>query len=116
MNRIIRTAALVSLMGFATHAQAVISGGTPSQSDIIVGAFVPAASDAPLVQDAKNFAQSRFPSLTLVDVNVAYTQVVHGTNIKLVTTGVEDGQQVTWKFVVYKKLDGQMSLSLAEKL
>jgi hypothetical protein len=72
--------------------------------------------DAPLVQDAKNFAQSRMPSLTLVEVNVACTQIVHGTNIKLVTTGVEDGQQVSWKFVVYKKLDGQMSLSLAEKL
>jgi hypothetical protein len=51
-----------------------------------------------------------------VDVNVAYTQVVSGTNVKFVTTGVEDGQQVTWKFVVYKHLDGQMSLSLAEKL
>jgi len=116
MNRIFRTAALVSLVGFASHAQAVIPGGTPSQPGAIVGAFAPAPVDAPLVQDAKNFAQSRIPSLTLVDVNVAYTQVVDGTNIKLVTTGVEDGQQVTWKFVVYKQLDGQMSLSLAEKL
>jgi hypothetical protein len=69
-----------------------------------------------MVQDAKNFAQSRITALTLMVVNVAYTQIVDGTNIKVVATGVEDGQQVTWKFVVYKKLDGQISLSMAEKL
>ena len=62
MNRIFRTAALVSLAGFAAHAQAVIPGGTPSQSDAIVGAFTSTPVDAPLVQDAKNFAQSRIPS------------------------------------------------------
>ena len=116
MYRIFRSVALVSLVGFATHAQVVTPVGTPLQSDVILGAFVPCPVDAPLVQDAKNFAQSRISSLTLVDVNVAYTQIVAGTNIKLVTTGVEDGQQVTWMFIIYKKLDGQMSLSLAEKL
>jgi hypothetical protein len=116
MNRIFRTATLVALVGFAAHAQAFIPGATPSQSGIILGAYASAPVDAPLVQDAKNFVQSHIPSLTLVAVNVAYTQIVDGTNIKLVTTGVEDGQQVTWKFVVYKTLDGQMSLSLAERL
>jgi hypothetical protein len=116
MNRIFLTATLVSLVGFASHAQAVIPAETASQNEIIVGAFIPALVDAPLVVDAKNFAQSRIPSLTLADVNVAYTQVVNGTNIKLITTGVEDGQQVTWKFVIYKKLNGQMYLSLAERL
>ncbi len=116
MNRILRTAALVTLAGFASHAQAVIPGGTPAQSGVLVGAYAPAPVDSPLVQDAKNFAQSRIPSLTLVEVNVAYTQVVSGLNIKLIATGVEDSQQVTWKFVVYKRLDGLMSLSLAEKL
>ena len=116
MNRIFLTATLVSLVGFAGRAQTIIPGGTLSQSQVVVGAYAPAPVDAPLVQDAKHFAQSRIPSLTLVDVNVAYTQVVSGTNVKFVTTGVEDGQQVTWKFVVYKNLDGQMSLSLAEKL
>jgi len=62
MNRIFHTTALVSLVGFAAHAQAVIPRGTPSQSDAIVGAFTSAPVDAPLVQDAKNFAQSRIPS------------------------------------------------------
>jgi len=116
MNRTFRMATLIALAGFASHAQAVIPDGTPSQPGVIAGGFTPAPADAPLVQDAKNFAQSRMPSLTLVDVNVAYTQVVNGTNIKLVATGVEDGRQVTWKFVVYQKLDGEMSLSLAERL
>jgi len=116
MNRILRTAALVSLVGIAAHAQAELPTGTPSQPGPLAGAYAPATVDAPLVQDAKNFAQSRIPSLTLVEVNVAYTQAVSGTNIKFVTTGVEDGQQVTWKFVVYKNLDGLMSLSMAEKL
>ena len=116
MNRIIRTAALVSLMGFAAHAQAVVPGANPSQPEVVVGAYAPATVDAPLVQDAKNFAQSRIPTVTLVEVNVAYTQVVSGWNVKFVATGVEDGLQATWKFVVYKNLDGQMFLSLAEKL
>ena len=116
MNRIFLTATLVSLVGITGRAQAIIPGGTPSQFQVVVGAYAPAPVDAPLVQDAKHFAQSRIPSLTLVDVNVAYTQVVNGTNVKFVTTGVEDGQQVTWKFVVYRNLDGQMFLSLAEKL
>jgi hypothetical protein len=114
MNRNLCTAALVFLMGFS--AQAAGPTDNPAQSGILLGAFAPAPVDAPLVQDAKNFAQSRIPSVTLVEVNVAYTQVVSGMNIKFIATGVEEGQQVTWKFIVYKKLDGQMSLSLAERL
>ena len=116
MNRIFRTAALVSLVGFTTHAQALIPGESMARTGLIAGAFAPTPVDAPLVQDARSFAQSRIPSLALLEVNVAYVQVVDGTNIKLVTTGLEDGRQVTWKIVVYRQLDGQMSLALAEKL
>jgi hypothetical protein len=82
----------------------------------MVGAYTPVSLDAPVVQDAKNFAQSRIPSLTLVDVNVAYTQVVNGTNIKFVATGTEEGRVVSWKFIIYRKLDGVMSLTLAEQI
>jgi hypothetical protein len=116
MKRIIGSAALFFLLGIAANAQTSIQDPSTSSSGLLLGAYSPAPVDAQVVQDAKNFAQSRITSLTLVDVNVAYTQVVRGLNIKLVATGVEDGQQVTWKFVVYKDLDGKLELTIAERL
>lgn len=116
MNRLFTTAALFTLLGMAAPAQAVNPDAPADSSRIIVPAFLPASVDAPEVQAARDFAQSRIPSLTLVNVNVAYTQVVSGWNVKIITTGVEDGRQVTWKFLVYRKLDGEMSLTLAERL
>ena len=116
MNRIVSSAALFALLGFAAHAEATVPEPSASQSDLLLGAYASAPVDSPVVQAAKDFAQSRIPSVTLVEVNVAYTQVVKGLNIKLVATGVEEGRQVSWKFVVYKGLDGQMSLMIAERL
>jgi hypothetical protein len=115
MNRIVVTATLFTLLGIAAPAQAIVPDSS-SRSGVLLGAYEPAPADTPVVQDAKNFAQSRIPSLTLVEVNVAYTQVVKGLNIKFVSTGVEEGRQVSWKFIVYQDLDGQMSLTLAEKI
>jgi len=116
MHRIAATLALSTLLGFAAPAQAVVPDADPSQSDIIVGAYTPVPVDAAVIQDAKNFVQSHMPSLSRVEVCVAYTQVVHGMNVKLIGTGVEDGQQVSWKFVIYRSLNGLMALSLAERL
>ena len=116
MNRIAASLALSTLIGFAAPAQAVNPDANPSQPDIIVGAFTPVPVDAPVIQDAKNFVQTHMPSLSQVEVSVAYTQVVHGMNVKLIGTGMEEGQQVSWKFVIYRSLNGLMALSLAERL
>jgi hypothetical protein len=116
MNRLATTLVLSALLGFAAQAQAVIPNDSPSQPDLIVGGYTPALADAPVIQDAKNFVEAHLPSLSQVSVCMAYTQVVHGLNIKLIGSGIEEGRQVSWKFVVYKHLDGQMELSLAERL
>jgi len=116
MNRIACTVTIFTLLGCAAPAQTVIPRDSIRPSGVLAGAYQPVPVDEAKVQDAKAFAQSRLPFLTLVDVNVAYAQVVQGWNVKFITTGVEDGRQVTWKFVVYRDLDGQMALSMAERL
>lgn len=107
-----------SLLAVAGQAQAVNPNDSTDSTPVgpMVGAYAPAAVDSPLVAQAKAFVQDRFPSLSLQTVNVAYTQVVRGFNIKLIGTGLDEGRQETWKFVVYRDLDGTMSLSIAERL
>jgi hypothetical protein len=51
-----------------------------------------------------------------VQVDTAYTQVVKGLNVKLICTAMAEGRQQSWKFVVYRDLDGRMELTLAELL
>lgn len=111
-----RTASLALLLGLAAPIQAAMPNNVPSQAGPMVGAYQAIPVDAPEVQDARDFAQSRVPSFAVTRVNVAYTQVVAGLNIKLIATGLEEGRQETWKFVVYKNLDGSLALTLAERL
>ncbi len=113
MRRILPTAALIALLGLAAPAQAGDPAGT---APILLGAYAPAAVDAPEVQDARNVAQTRLPALSRVQVATAYTQVVRGTNVKLICTAVAEGRQQSWKFVVYRDLDGRWELTLAEQL
>lgn len=112
MNRIL-SAALIALLGLAAPIQAA---DTSSQPPILLGAYAPSPADAPLVQEARDVAQTRLPALTQVQVATAYTQVVRGLNVKLICTAVAEGRQQSWKFVVYRDLDGRWELTLAEQL
>lgn len=114
MRRILSTAALIALLGLAAPAQT--AGAAGDQAPILLGAYAPAAVDAPEVQDARNLAQTRLPALSQVQVATAYTQVVKGLNVKLICTAQAEGRQQSWKFVVYRDLDGRWELTLAEQL
>jgi hypothetical protein len=116
MHRIISIAALIALIGIAAPVQAAVPGDPAGQPPILVGAYAPAAVDAPDVQDAKDVAQTRMPALSQVQVGTAYTQVVKGLNVKLICTAQAEGRQQSWKFVVYRDLDGRWELTLAEQL
>ncbi len=116
MNRIFRSAVLLAALAFAVPAPAADTQDPATQPPILLGAYTPVPVDAPDVQDAKAFVQDRLPSLDLVDVKVAYTQVVAGLNIKLISNALDAGRQETWKFVVYRDLEGRMALALAERL
>jgi hypothetical protein len=116
MHRILTTAALLALLGTAAPALTAGAAETADQASILVGAYTPAAPDAPEVQDARNAAQTRLPGLSQVQVATAYTQVVKGLNVKLICTAQAEGRQQSWKFVVYRHLDGQWELTLAEQL
>jgi hypothetical protein len=116
MHRMLTLAALTVLLGTVAPVQAADAPDATSQTPILVGAYAPAPADAPLVQDARNLAQTRMPALAQVQVDTAYTQVVKGLNVKLICTAMAEGRQQSWKFVVYRDLDGRMELTLAELL
>ena len=116
MNRIFRSAVLLAALAFVVPAPAADSQEPSTQPPILLGAYTPVPVNAPDVLDAKAFVQDRLPSLALADVQVAYTQVVAGLNIKLISNAMDAGRQETWKFVVYRDLEGRMALALAERL
>ena len=115
MNRIFRSVVLVSILGFAVPAPAADTQGSSSVPPVL-GAYSPVAVDAPEVKEARTFVQDRLPSLSLGEVKVAYTQVVAGLNIKFISDALDGGRQETWKFVVYRDLEGRMALAVAERL
>ena len=116
MHRMLSLAAFIVLLGTAAPVHAMDATDASSQTPILVGGYAPAPTDAPLVQDARNLAQVRMPALSQVQVDTAYTQVVKGLNVKLICTAMAEGRQQSWKFVVYRDLDGRMELTLAELL
>lgn len=115
MNRAILAALLCPLLGLGAQAQTP-DGGTPPAPAHLFGAFEPVPANSPVVQEARDFAQSRMLSMTFGEVSVAYVQVVAGLNVKIVCGVTEDGQQSSWKFVVFKSLDGKWHMGMAERL
>ena len=116
MNRLVLSAFLCPILGLGAQAQTPDAGAPPSENAIIFGAYEPVPTDNPIVQEARDFAQSRMLSMTFGEVSVAYIQVVAGLNVKIVCAVTEDGQPSSWKFVVYRSLDRKWHLGLAQKL
>jgi hypothetical protein len=116
MHRIFATAALLALLAGTAPAQAADPDDATSQGTVILGAYAPSPVDTPDVQDARNAVQAHLPSLSQVQVLAAYTQVVSGLNVKLICTARQEGRPQSWKFVVYRHLDGRWELTQAEQL
>lgn len=81
-----------------------------------VGGYHAAALDAPLVLQARTFIQKQLALLRLEEVQEAYTQVVAGTNVKLVCRASGEDGPAFWEFVAWRKLDGAWELRLARRL
>jgi len=91
-------------------------GPDPQDTPQLVGGYRASALDAPLVLQAKAFIQSHFALLRLERVQEAATQVVAGTNVKLVCLVSGEGDPAPWEFVAWRKLDGAWMLQSARKV
>ena len=91
--------------------------GSPDAQDTpqVVGGYRNAPLDAPLVFEAKAFIQKHFALLRLERIQEAATQVVAGTNVKLVCLVSGEGDPAPWEFVAWRKLDGSWMLQSARK-
>jgi hypothetical protein len=99
MNRAAIAAITVSLLAAASmRAQPVQNAG-------LVGAYQAARVDEPLVLQARKAIQKHFRILRLGKVVEAYTQVVAGTNVKIICTVKGEAEPSQWEFVVWRKLD-----------
>jgi hypothetical protein len=71
----------------------------------LVGAYTVARIDAPLVLQAREAIQKHFSILRLGEVLEASTQVVAGTQVKLVCQVTGEAEPSRWQFVIWQKLD-----------
>ena len=107
MNKLILAALLCPLFASGAVAQPVAPDSSNATEGPIMGAYAPAATDNPLVQDARAFIQNHLASMSLNEVTEAYTQVVAGMNVKLVCEVAGEDGTATWQFVAYRSLDGR---------
>jgi len=82
----------------------------------LMGGYRPVPLDAPPVLEARAFVQTHFARLRLGEVRKAGTQVVAGTNVKLVCRVTGEGAPARWEFVAWSRLDGTWELISARRL
>ncbi len=109
MNRFTILALALPLLGAGASLNAQ---GPPRR----VGGYQAAALDAPLVVQARAFIQKHLAILRLEEIQEASTQVVAGTNVKLVCKVSGEGEPARWEFVAWHKLDGAWLLHSARRL
>ena len=101
----------------ALYTPFLVAGSPDAQAaPPLVGGYRAAALDAPLVLEAKAFIQQHFALLRLDRIHEAATQVVAGTNVKLVCLVSGEGDPTQWEFVAWRKLDGSWRLQSARKV
>lgn len=113
MNKYVLTALLCPILGSPAAAQ---TAAAASPSNHRMGAYEPAPTDTPLVQEARTFIQRHLASFNLDEVTEAYTQVVAGFNVKLVCKVTAEDGPSAWQFVAYRSLDGQWHFWSADRL
>lgn len=111
MNKIVLAVLFCPLLSMSAQSPAV-----PEPGGIRVGDYRPTPVDQPQVQNAKAFVQEKLPTLTLLDVTKAYTQVVAGLNVKFVSRVSDEEGIMDWEFVAYQSLDGKWHLTSANRI
>jgi hypothetical protein len=116
MNKGVLAALLCLFTGMAAHAQANPQPGSTPANTHRMGAYEPAPSDMPLVQDAKTYIQKHLASMSVNEIREAYTQVVAGLNVKLICAVTSDDGPSDWQFVAFRSLDGRWHLTSARRI
>jgi hypothetical protein len=110
VNKFVVAALLCVLPGMAAQSRS----GNPDT--LMVGAYVPVSPEITLVQEARNFIQGHFSSLSLGAPVEASSQIVAGVNIKFICPATDEDGAADWQFVAYRSLDGVWHFISAEKL
>jgi hypothetical protein len=113
-NRLVPALALVLCAALAACAPKA-AAPTPAPAPVIVGGWQPADTKDEDVIAAASYAAGLVPSGhgAMAEVTSAETQVVAGTNIRMVLR-FADGSH--WKATVWHRLDGSFALTEAEPL
>jgi hypothetical protein len=90
--------------------------GSGMAGTVLVGAYQPMNKDAAEVQAARAMIQGQFTQIQILEVVEAYSQVVAGTNFKLVCRTAGNGLAGKWQFVIWHKLDGTWELQSAQRI
>lgn len=103
----------LSIAAFAALAACAPKPAEPAPVPVVVGGWQAADPADETVQTAARYAAGQLPSGhgALAEVVSAQTQVVAGTNIRMVLR-LADGTR--WQATVWQRLDGALSLTQAE--
>jgi len=89
------------------------------QAQPVAGGYAQVDGKGPVADQARKMVQRYFSDarLRIVEVQEAYTQVVAGTNIKLVCRVLAAGEEDSvWEFVIWHKLDDSWRLTSAVRV
>ena len=88
----------------------------PAAPPRLAGGFRPLKGDDPLARDAKAAVQAYFASSFKLDaILAAEVQVVAGANFRLTCQVQEPDGPGTWRFVIWRRLDGTWRLTSARR-
>ena len=87
----------------------------PAGPPRLAGGFKSIAVEQPLVQEAKAAIQAYFATLRLEAVLAAEVQVVAGTNLRMTCQVREPDGLGTWRFAIWRRLDGRWRLTSARR-
>ncbi len=82
----------------------------PEREKVVAGGWTKQDTDAEVVEKAWEFLNSLISDLTLHTIREAYTQVVAGTNIRIIADASKNGKDYRLETVIYKDLSGNFSV------
>lgn len=115
MNNIVLAALLCPLFGTLVQAQ-IPAPSAPVLHPGLPGGYGAFPNDAPELQAAKAYIQTRMPFMTLGAVTEAASQVVAGFNLVFTCAVTDEDGTAPWRFGVFRSLDGHWHLYGANRL
>jgi hypothetical protein len=82
----------------------------PEREKVVAGGWTKQNTDAEVVEKAWKFLNSQISDLTLHTIREAYTQIVAGTNIRIIADASKNGKDYRLETVIYKNVSGNFSI------